>query len=262
MKPQIFRRLTGQWTEWSAGAARKALDLAMPPLCPVTNEEVSSYGALGADAWSAVHFIDDPYCNRCGVPFAAEYGAEVECPSCIASPPDFDRARAALVYDDASHGVIIGFKHGDRTELSEMLGGWMARAGASLVTHSSLVTPIPLHRRRLRSRRFNQSVLLAREIARRLGARLSIDDLVRRRETAPQKELSADARRRNVSGAFAMRNDAARARVAGAHVVLIDDVLTTGATLSAAARALKRAGAAQVDALVLARVVRGGIGAI
>jgi ComF family protein len=241
---------------------KSSLDLVMPPHCPVTREEVSAYGALGPSAWAAAHFIEDPYCGRCGVPFAAEYGVEVECPSCIAYPPDFDRARAALVYDDASHKMIVGFKHGDRTELAAMFGAWMARAGAQMVTQSSILAPIPLHPKRLRSRRFNQSLLLARNVAEGLGAKLSIDGLVRRRETPPQKDLSAEARKRNVSGAFGIRSDAARARFQGAHVVLVDDVLTTGATLSAAARALKRAGAAQVDALVLARVVKGGIGAI
>ncbi|PQA86499.1 amidophosphoribosyltransferase [Marinicaulis flavus] len=242
--------------------AKAALDLAMPPHCPLTREEVGSARALGAAAWSAVHFIDDPACRRCGVPFSAEYGAEVECPSCIAAPPDFDRARAALVYDDASHRLVVGFKHGDRTELAEMFGGWMARAAGEILDGSPILTPAPLHPRRLLARRFNQSALLARAVAVQSGARLSVDGLVRRRATPPQKDFSADARRRNVAGAFALRDDKARALFRGAHVVLIDDVLTTGATLSAAARALKRAGAARVDALVLARVVKGGIGAI
>lgn len=196
------------------------------------------------------------------MPFAADYGAEVECPSCIAEPPDFGRARAALVYDDATHRMIVGFKHGDRTEMAGTFGAWMARAASGLTTATSILTPIPLHPKRLLSRRFNQSLLLAREVAHRLGARISVDGLIRSRETPPQKDLSAEARRRNVSGAFAVRNEDARARFQGAHVVLVDDVLTTGATLSASARALKRAGAARVDALVLARVVKGGVGAI
>jgi len=258
VKPQIFTRLG----YWSKGAAQKALDLAMPPHCPVTREETGSANALGALAWAASHFIETPYCARCGVPFAADYGAEVECPACIAAPPDFACARAALVYDDASHGLIVGFKHGDRTELASMFGRWMARAGEGMMTKSSILAPVPLHPQRLRERRFNQSALLARSVAKETGANLCIDGLVRRRATPPQKDLSAEGRKRNVSGAFGVRDDKARDRFRGAHVVLVDDVLTTGATLSAAARALKRAGAAQVDALVLARVVKGGIGAI
>ncbi len=203
-----------------------------------------------------------PFAGVAAFLFAADYGEDVECPSCIASPPDFDRARAALVYDDATHAMIVGFKHGDRTELAAMFGGWMARAGAAMITSSSILSPIPLHTNRLRARRFNQSALLAGVIAKAAGAGLSIDGLVRRRETSPQKDLSAEARRRNVSGAFGVRNDGVRDEFNNAHIILIDDVLTTGATLSAAARALKRAGAARVDALVLARVVKGGIGAI
>ncbi|MFC2952349.1 ComF family protein [Marinicaulis aureus] len=258
MKPQIFTRLGS----WSKGAAQKALDLAMPPHCPVTREETGSADALGARAWGAAHFIETPYCARCGVPFAADYGAEVECPACIAASPDFVHARAALVYDDASHSLIVGFKHGDRTELASMFGRWMARAGEGMMTKSSILAPVPLHPQRLRERRFNQSALLARSVAKETGANLCIDGLVRRRATPPQKDLSAEGRKRNVSGAFGVRDDKARDRFRGAHVVLVDDVLTTGATLSAAARALKRAGASQVDALVLARVVKGGIGAI
>ncbi len=240
----------------------RALDLALPPHCPVTQEEVASAGVLGAAAWGAAHFIEDPRCGRCGVPFAADYGEEVECPSCIAAPPDFDSARAAVVYDDASHALVVRFKHGDRTELAEMFGRWMARAAGDMLTVSSLLIPVPLHPRRLLARRFNQSALLARAIASETGAVLAVDGLVRRRSTPPQKDLSAEARKRNVAGAFAPRNDQARALIKNAHAVLIDDVMTTGATLSAAARTLRRAGAARVDALVLARVVKGGIGAI
>lgn len=234
----------------------------MPPSCPVTNEEIGTFGTLSAKAWSAVHFIAAPYCPRCGVPFAAEYGEEVECPSCIASPPDFERARAAVVYDDATHKLIVGFKHSDRTELAPMFANWMAIASQNLVSEASVLMPIPLHTSRRFARRYNQSAILAQGIAKRTGAQLALNDFVRRRATPPQKDLSADARRRNVSGAFGFRDLAAQNRYRGAHIVLVDDVLTTGATLSAAARALKRGGAARVDALVLARVVKGGIGAI
>lgn len=238
------------------------LDLAMPPHCPVTRQEVSAYGALGAVAWRAAHFIEEPCCRRCGVPFSADYGDEVECPSCIADPPGFDRARAALVYDDASHKMIVGFKHADRTELADMFGNWMTRAGAPFLSASSRLIPVPLHPRRLLTRRFNQSALLARAIAMKSGADLLIGGLIRHRATPPQKDLTAEGRKRNVDGAFAVRDKTARNSLQGAHVVIIDDVLTTGATLSSAARTLKRAGALRVDALVLARVVKGGLGAI
>ncbi len=242
--------------------ATRALDLVMPPHCPVTQEETTTHGALGASAWGAAHFIDEPYCGRCGVPFAAAYGEEVECPSCIAEPPDFDVARAALVYDDASHRMIVSFKHSDRTELAPMFAKWMARAGKAIITRDSILTPVPLHRWRLLTRRYNQSALLARGVAEKTGAVLSIGEFVRKRATPPQKELSRDGRKRNVAGAFGYYSDQARDCFKGGHVILVDDVLTTGATLSAAARTLKRAGAVRVDALVLARVVKGGVGAI
>ncbi|WDI30496.1 ComF family protein [Hyphococcus flavus] len=242
--------------------AASALDLAMPPLCPVTQDEVSAIHALSATAWASAHFIEEPYCPRCGVPFATDYGEGVECPSCIAEPPDFECARAALVYDDASHRMIVGFKHSDRTELASMFARWMIRAGSAMITSKSIITPIPLHKRRLFARRYNQSALLVREIARQTNAPLSVGEFVRKRATPPQKDLSREGRKRNVAGAFGFKNDTATQQFRGAHVVLVDDVLTTGATLSAAARALKRAGASRVDALVLARVVKGGIGAI
>lgn len=258
MKPQILNRLG----TWGRETARKTLDLAMPPHCPVTREEIASAEALGAQAWAAAHFIEPPCCIRCGAPFSTNYGEAFECLLCLAEPPDFRQARAVLVYDDVSRRMIVNFKHGDQTELAAMFGAWMARTGSDVLTTSSILAPVPLHPSRLRARRFNQSALLARAIARVSGSQLSIDGLVRRRATPPQADLPIKARKRNVSGAFGVRDDKARERFRCAHVVLVDDVLTTGATLSAAARALKRAGAQEVDALVLARVVKGGVGAI
>lgn len=243
-------------------AGRMALNGVMPPLCPVTQEAVSTPAVLGPAAWAAMHFIDEPYCKSCGVPFAAEYGAGVECPSCIADPPDFDGARGAVVYNDASHKLIVGFKHSDHTELTPIFAKWMMRIAAGLATRDSILVPIPLHRRRLAGRRYNQSALLASAMARRCGAFVALGGLARLRATPPQKNLSAEARRRNVAGAFALGRHIGKAAIRGAHIILVDDVLTTGATLSSAARTLKKAGAAKVSALVLARVVKGGIGAI
>lgn len=237
------------------------LDLLMPPLCPVTGEAVAAPALLSAAGWSKLHFIEAPYCRRCGVPFSADYGDGVECPSCIAAPPVFDRARAAIVYDDVSHKLVVGFKHSDRTELTAMFGAWLARAGAAMLQAGAVVAPMPLHRRRLAARRFNQSALLAEVAARAANAPYAPRLLRPMRATPPQKELSAEGRRRNVAGAFAV-SPKERARAAGARIILVDDVLTTGATLDAAARALKAAGAASVEALVLARVVKGGVGAI
>lgn len=257
VKPQMRAHLPSL----AVNVGRSVLDALTPPLCPVSGAPMGAAGLLSASAWAALHFIEEPFCSLCGVPFSAEYGAEVLCPSCIAAPPAFDAARAAVVYNDASHKLIVGFKHSDRTELAPLFAQWLARAGEGLLSRSAILVPVPLHFRRLFSRRYNQSAVLTNALAKRTGARAGLEVLRRVRATPPQKNLSADARRRNVAGAFTI-NQKPGAHIDGAHIVLIDDVLTTGATLSACARVLKKAGAARVDALVLARVVKGGVGAI
>lgn len=264
-KSVTLRLVQAQFFQRAHRGLTKAGDAVMralaPPLCPVTGEEVSGPSLMSPAGWSALHFIEAPFCRRCGIPFAADYGAGVECPACIAEPPVFDHARAALVYDDASHNLVVGFKHADRTELAPMFAEWMRRAGAGIVGADSVILPVPLHRRRLVGRRYNQSAILASRLAKAAGAFSCPDGLKRVRATPPQKDLSADARRRNVAGAFKV-NEKHRERIRNAHVIIVDDVLTTGATLSAVARCLVNAGAARVDALVLARVVKGGVGAI
>lgn len=248
-------------TRFFSAASSRALDLLLPPTCPITGEAVGKPGLLSAKGWSQLKFIDDPVCARCGAPFAHDHGEGAECAGCIAEPPAFDRARAAVRYDEASHKLIVSFKHSDRTELGPLLGGWLARAGRPLFGEGTIFVPAPLHPRRLLARRYNQAAMLATAAAKTAGAGILFGALVRTRPTPPQKNLSADARRRNMAGAFAVRENH-RAEIEGRRVVLIDDVLTTGATLSACARALKKAGAASVDALVLARAMKGGIEAI
>jgi len=252
-----FRSALSALHSFLAAWSSRALDLILPPQCPITGEPVAAPGLLSAKAWAKLQFIDDPVCARCGAPFAHDHGEGAECAACIAEPPAFGRARAAVVYDDASHRLIVGFKHSDRTELNPLFGAWLARAGGPLIGKETILVPTPLHWRRLLSRRYNQAGLLAAAAGRATGAMVAYDVLKRLRPTPPQQALSADARRRNVAGAFAVRPERT-CDIMGAHIVLIDDVLTTGATLSACARALKKAGAASVDALVLARVVRGG----
>lgn len=197
----------------------------------------------------------------CGFPFEhdGESGVEGEraalCGACARRQPAYDRARAVLVYDDASRHLVLAFKHGDRTDAARAFSAWMGRAGRELLADAELVAPVPLHRWRLLRRRFNQAALLGRRIAADAGLPFVADLLARRRNTPSQGRLSVSARRRNVSGAFAVR-PARQAAVAGRRVLLVDDVLTTGATVEAAARALRRAGAAAVDVLTLCRVVR------
>lgn len=216
---------------------------------------------LSAAGWAKLSFIDDPVCRRCGAPFAYDHGADAECPACIADPPAFDRARAAVLYDEAAHHLIVSFKHADRSDLAPLLAGWLARAGAGLLTRDAVLTPVPLHPARLFKRRYNQAALLVRHLSKRSGATAALDGLRRMKKTPSQQGLSAAARRRNLEGAIAPTPKGAAA-FAGKRVIIVDDVLTTGATLSAAARAARRAGAAEVFALVLARVPRHGMATI
>lgn len=237
--------------------ARGALDLAMPPLCPLTGAPTARAGTLSADGWSRLAFVEDPVCRRCGAPFAFDPGAATDCAACLADPPAFEAARAAVVYDQAAQTLVLAFKHGDRTDLAPLLAGWLKRAGAGWWSAEAALVPVPLHWRRLVRRRYNQAALLARRLSAETGVPAIVDALVRIRATASQQGLSATARRRNLSGAI--RPDPARPRaLEGREAILVDDVLTTGATLSAAARAAKAAGATRVRALVLARALRQG----
>lgn len=241
--------------------SRRALDFVFPPRCPVTQSPVAVDGDMSAEGWRQLIFIDDPVCARCGMPFVSDFGVGVDCPLCLVEPPDFDSARAAVLYNDAAHDLIVAFKYSDRTDLAGVFTKWMARAGAGLISERSVLMPVPLHPRRLFSRRYNQSALLAKRLAGQFGADLRLDDLYRHRATVPQQSLSTIGRRRNVAGAFTVRPERIT-RLKGAHIVLIDDVLTTGATLSAISKTLKRCGAARVDALAVARVVKHGVATI
>lgn len=175
------------------------------------------------------------------------------CGACIADPPAYDRARAALVYGDVSRELVLGLKYQGRRDGLVLLAGWMAAAGKPLLEEADLIVPVPLHYLRLVRRGFNQSGWLAAAVARSSGVKLSVDALKRVRATPIQGGLSATGRRRNVQGAFRVRGTA-KGRLRGARVLLVDDVLTTGATAEACAMALKRAGARCVDVLTLARV--------
>ncbi len=241
-----------------SGAARAVLDAVLPPLCLGCNEIVGTSGSLCPTCWQGFTFIAAPHCARCGYPFAEDLGDDALCGGCLASPPRYHRARAALVYDTQSRRLVLPFKHGDRTDIARACGGWMARAGGELLASADLVAPVPLHWRRLFMRRYNQAGLLARMVVRAADGpapRLAPDLLRRRRWTGSQTGLRAKERRRNVRHAFDV-HPKWREVAAGAKVVLVDDVLTTGATVEACTRALERIGVGRVDVLTLARVVR------
>lgn len=241
-----------------AGAGRTLLDAVLPPLCLGCSEIVEAPGALCAACWQRFSFVAPPYCARCAVPFAEHIGEGALCGACSVRPPRYRRARAALIYDDRSRRLLLPFKHGDRTDLARACGAWMARAGGELLADADLVAPVPLHWRRLFTRRYNQAQLLARvavAAAAPSRARLIPDLLQRRRWTGSQGGLGARERHDNVRQAFALHPRWA-GEITGKSILLVDDVLTTGATIDACARVLQRGGARHVDVLTLARVVR------
>jgi ComF family protein len=233
----------------------RALDIALPTLCPACREPVGGNG-LCAPCWSKLSLIAPPYCERLGIPFAYDPGPGVLSMQAITDPPAYHRARAAVRYDDIARTLVHALKYGDRLDLAPTMGRWMARAGRELLADADALIPVPLHWRRLWARRFNQSALLAKAVAQESGVGVKVADtaLKRVRATAQQVGLSQAERAQNVQGAFRVPAEC-KAEVAGRRLVLIDDVLTSGATSDACARALLRAGAQSVDLLVFARVV-------
>ena len=232
-------------------------DWALPAICPVTGEVLDAHGMISSQAWHSLRFISQPQCDQCGIPFefeTQENSSETLCGDCIANPKLYRRAVSAIIYDEVSRGMILKYKHGDRTQLTPVFVPWMLRAGGDMLESCDVIMPVPLHPFRLIKRKYNQSALLAAALAQEAGKRYDPFSLRRIKHTPPQGKMDAKARKDNVSKAFDLKVDANE--VQDARVVLVDDVLTSGATVEACARVLYKAGAASVDVLTLARVLR------
>src|SRR5271163_2193930 len=229
-----------------------ALDLALPRLCAACRAPVEGRGLCPA-CWSKLSFITRPYCERLGIPFVHDPGPGILSMEAIADPPAYHRARAAVRFDEIARALVHALKYGDRLDLAPMMGRWLGHAGHELLGDADALVPVPLHWRRRWARRFNQSAVLAAAVSAASGVPIAANALKRVKFTAQQVGLSRSERATNVQGAFRVPPEG-RSAVAGRRLVLVDDVLTSGATVEGCARALLRAGAANVDVLVFARV--------
>ena len=241
--------------------ARQVADWLLPPTCAACDALVAEPGALCARCWSDTRYVAAPLCPVLGTPFGHDLGEGIVSAQALADPPSFDAARAAVLYDDTARRLVSGLKFADRSDLVPTMARAMLRAARPLLPDDGkavLVVPVPLHRRRLAKRRYNQAAELARTLAamaRREGFDCRHAPLVleRRRATRPQVGLDRKARTRNVAGAFRVP-PGAKTQLLHARILLVDDVFTTGATLSACARALARAGSERIDCITYARV--------
>lgn len=240
---------------------KNIIDLILPPRCPLTGESVDFQGGISPQAWAGLSFISAPFCHGCGFPFEfalpKEQADHALCPSCLIARPEFGAARAALVYNDASRDLILKFKHADQIQAAVCMMPWLKSAGAEFWDKADVIIPVPLHRWRLLRRRYNQAAIMGQFLSRQVNIPCAVDVLIRRRATVTQGHLRSKERAQNVSAAFDVPPKR-KPLIAGKRIVLIDDVYTTGATVRECTKALLAAGAAEVNVLCLARVVRSG----
>lgn len=239
----------------SAGFAT-AGRILFPPVCAGCRRQVSQPGTLCGGCWRELRFLERPWCEVLGTPFSHEMGPAMLSADAIANPPPFDRARAAVAFGGVARRMVHGLKYSDRTDLAPWMAQWMVRAGRELLDAADVLTPVPLHRGRFFLRRFNQSAELARSVSRLTGVPFDAGLVRRVKVTRQQVGLGQRERVENVRGAFKVPPEA-EIRVSGRRVLIVDDVYTTGATVSAVARALRKAGAADIGVLTYARVLPG-----
>lgn len=234
----------------------KGLDIILPPRCPVTGELVANHTTISPSLWAKLQFITDPFCKKCGIPFGfGEEEGNLRCMSCIENPPNYSAARASLIYNDASRDLILGFKHGDKTFMAPSFMPWLTRAGAEMIEQADYLIPVPLHRTRLFLRRYNQAALIADALETETSIKHLPMALRRTRATVSQGHLKTQERRKNVKKAFDLHPKYAP-RLKDKSVILIDDVYTTGATVTECTKILLKHGVKQVNVLTLARVLK------
>ncbi len=245
-----------QFKHAAAIAVRSPATLLFPPICAGCRRLVREPGALCGACWPKLRFLEPPWCPVMGTPFAHDMGEGFLSAEAIAHPPPFARARAAVVYSGIASRMVQGLKYHDRTDLAPWMAKWMMRAAFELLPEADVVMPVPLHPRRFFKRRFNQSAELARSVCAHTGLPFEPGLVTRVKMTRQQVGLGQRQREDNVRAAFAVPKAMAE-RVVGRRVLVVDDVYTTGATVAAVARALRKVKASAVDVLTFARVLPG-----
>ena len=240
----------------AAVALAASARLLFPPVCAGCGCHVAEPGSVCGVCWPKLRFLDQPWCPIMGTPFAADMGEGFLSAEAIANPPTFDRARAAVAYSGVARQMVQRLKYNDRTDLAPWMARWMVRAGFELFADADLIVPVPLHPRRFFQRRFNQAAELARFVARSVKIPFDPSAIRRVKLTRQQVGLGQREREENVRAAFAVEKKHV-AKLRGKRILVIDDVYTTGATVSAVARSLKKNGASAVDVLTFARVLSG-----
>jgi ComF family protein len=255
-----LREPVSRWAAFAGRAGlglwRGAVSMIYPPQCIACEVATSDAHALCPACWAGMPLISEPVCARLGTPFEHDFGSGMLSPAAIADPPRFDSARAVALHDGVARAMVTRLKYGERLDLARTMARLMAGAGREMLADCDLILPVPMHRGRLWQRRYNQAALLAREVGRITGKPVLLDALERIRRTPPQVGLTRNERRANLAGALRV-SPKRKPVLAGRHIVVIDDVRTTGSTLNASAHILRQAGAARIDVLTFTLVPQG-----